>query len=317
MSAAFGQLLDITLVFSTALIFGAVGGLLSERAGVIALALEGYMTGGAFLAATSAYALERLGFGPASAYGALFLSMFAGALLALVHAAATVTYRADHVVSGVVVNFFAAGLSLFLVKLFFAGAGQTPTLREGMLSRVAIPGLADLPVVGPALFRQYPTTYLAALAVGGAYGLLFHTPLGLRLRAVGEHPEAAETLGVRVRRLRYGAVVASGAIAALGGATVALTTTGNFSHATIAGQGFIALAAMIFGRWHPFGAAAAALFFGMATGLKNVVQLSPWARAIPTEVIYMLPYALTLLVLAGFAFRSTPPAALGRTDEAR
>lgn len=318
MTLIIAQLMNITFVFSTALIFAAMGGIFSERSGVIALSLEGYMIGGAFLAAVSAHMYEQFGWGAASAYLAFVTAMIAGILLALIHALATVTYGADQVVSGVVINFLAAGLSIFLVKVLYEGAGQTPTLKTAVFSKWTIPYLADLPLLGPGLFRMYPTTYLALLIVALTAWVLWRTPFGLRLRSLGEHPAAAASLGISVSRYRYIGVIISGALAALGGATITLTTTGNFSHATIAGQGFIALAAMIFGQWKPFWVLLAALFFGMATGLKNIIQLYPWARDIPTEWIYMLPYVLTLIVLSSAISRARPPKALGEAyDPAR
>lgn len=305
-----GQLVNITLVYSTALIFAALGGIFSERSGIVNIGLEGLMTAGAFGSAITVFYLEQAGVGAVSPWVGLLASIAAGLVFAWIHAVATITYKADQVVSGVVINFLAAGLTLFLVKLLFAGAGQTDTLNE-VFGKWDILGLSGIPFLGQALFYAYPTTYIALLCVLLTAFVLYKTPFGLRLRAVGEHPSAADTVGVKVKRMRYTGVLLSGALAGLGGATITLTTTSSFSHNTISGQGFIALAAMIFGKWNPAGALGAALFFGFAQALRVFLQQYPEAQNIPSEFFYMLPYFLTILVLAGTVGRAYPPAALG------
>jgi len=184
-----------------------------------------------------------------------------------------------------------------------------------VFSKWDIPFLSEIPFLGRALFQAYPTSYLAFITVAIVWFVLFKTQFGLRLRSVGEHPRAADTAGINVFRVRYIAVMLSGALAALGGATVALTTTSNFSHNTISGQGFIALAAMIFGKWHPVGAMGAALFFGLAQAVKTLVQVFGLTKYIPVEFIYMLPYVLTILVLAGLVGKSRAPKASGEPYE--
>jgi simple sugar transport system permease protein len=218
------------------------------------------------------------------------------------------------VVSGVAINCLAPGLTVYLTKIIFAGAGQTTTLST-VFGKWSLPVLGDLPFLGHAFFVAYPTSYIAFLLVAVSWYVLYKTAFGLRLRSVGEHPRAAETAGIHVKRVRYTAVLISGALAAMGGATIALTTTSNFSHNTVSGQGYIALAALIFGKWHPLGALAAALFFGVAQALKGLVQVYNLTHYIPIEFIFMLPYVLTILVLAGAVGRSRPPAALGKPYE--
>lgn len=305
------QLINVTLVFATALIFTALGGIFSERSGIVNIGLEGLMIAGAFGSALTALYFEHSGLASLGPWAGLIAAMVVGMLFAYIHALATVTFKADQVVSGVVINFLSLGLTVYLVKVLFDGAGETETIRQAVFTKYAIPLLSDIPYVGGYLFRAYPTTYLALILVFVSYYVLWKTPFGLRLRSVGEYPSAADTLGVSVKRIRYIAVLISGALGGLGGATITLTTTSNFSHNTISGQGFIALAAVIFGKWHPFGALGAALFFGMATGLKNFIQLFSWSKNIPTEFIFMLPYVLTILVLAGAVGRARPPASLG------
>ncbi|KEQ23796.1 ABC transporter permease [Paenibacillus tyrfis] len=305
-----GELIHTTLVFSTALIFTAMGGIFSERSGVVNIGLEGLMISGAFASAVAAWYAEQAGFADGAPWIGLLAAILVSMLVSLIHAVASITFKADQVVSGVVINFLAAGFTVYLVKILFAGSGQTETLNA-VFHNVAIPGLASVPLLGYGVFTAYPTTYLALAAVALGWYAMFKTPFGLRLRAVGEHPGAADTLGVNVTRMRYIGVLLSGALGGLGGATITLTTTSNFSHNTISGQGFIALAAMIFGKWHPFGALGAAIFFGFAQAIRNFVQLFPVSQAIPMEFIYMLPYILTILVLAGAVGRAYPPASLG------
>ncbi|WP_438444923.1 ABC transporter permease [Gorillibacterium sp. sgz5001074] len=304
------ELINITLVFSTPLILAAMGGIFSERSGIVNIGIEGLMVVGAFGAGVFSFYAEDGGMGALSPWVGMLAAFILGMLLSLVHAVATITFKADQTVSGVVINFLAAGLCLYLVKLLFEGSAETTHLNE-VFSKTAVPFLSDIPFLGAALFRAYPPTYLAYAVVLITWYALFRTPFGLRLRAVGEHPSAADTVGIKVQRMRYIGVMLSGALAALGGATITLTTTSAFSHNTISGQGFIAIAAMIFGKWNPFGALGAAVFFGFATSLRNVVQLYEWSANIPQEFIFMLPYVLTILVLAGAVGKAVAPAALG------
>ncbi|MBB3114135.1 simple sugar transport system permease protein [Paenibacillus phyllosphaerae] len=305
-----GQLMNTTLVFSTALIFAALGGLLSERSGVVNIGLEGLMTAGAFAAAVGADYAARGGMsGIASAWVGLVTAMIFATVFALLHAVATITFKANQVVVGTVINFLALGFSLYMVKNLYEGAGETATVE--LFSKFQIPFLSDIPLIGEGLFTAYPTTYLCLILVFVVWYVLFKTPFGLRLRAVGEHPGSADTVGISVKKYRYIGVLLSGVFAGLGGATITLTTTSTFSHNTISGQGFIALAAVIFGKWHPLGAAGAAIFFGFAQSLRNFAQLFEFSQQIPQEFFYMLPYVLTLLVLAAAVGRSRAPGALG------
>ena len=179
-------------------------------------------------------------------------------------------------------------------------------------TNVKIPFLSDIPLLGKAIFTAYPTTYIVIALAVISYFVLFRTPFGLRLRAVGEHPSSADTVGISVTKYRYIGVLLSGALAGLGGATITLTTTSSFAHNTISGQGFIALAALIFGKWNPLGVVGAAMFFGLAQALRSFAQRFEFAQQIPAEFFYMLPYVLTLIVLAGAVGRSNAPSALGQ-----
>lgn len=306
-----GQLINTTLVFATALIFTSLGGIFSEKSGVTNLGLEGLMIFGAFAAGVAGYYAQDAGL---SGFGAACIGVLAaivfGVLVSLIHAVASITFKADQVISGIVINFLAAGSTLYMVKLLFDGAGETGLISG--FDKVTIPYLSTIPLIGDVFFHAYPTTYLAVVAVIVTYFVLYKTPFGLRLRSVGEHPSAADTVGIKVNRLRYIGVMLSGALAGIGGATITLTTTGTFSHNTISGQGYIAIAAMIFGKWNPWGAFGAAVFFGLAQAVRNYVQLFAWTQSIPQEVIYMLPYVLTIIVLVAAVGRSSAPSALGQ-----
>lgn len=306
------NLIHDTIVFSTALIFAALGGIYSERSGVTNIALEGMMIMGAFTGAVVTSFMQPLfSASVIPAWIGFAAAIVVGMIFALPHAVASITFKADQVISGVALNFLAAGLSVYLTQILFNGSAQTTTLSS-VFSKWTIPVLGDIPYLGHAIFEGYPTSFLAFILVALTWYILFKTPFGLRLRAVGEHPRAADTMGINVKRMRYLAVMISGGLAAMGGATIALTTTSNFSHNTVSGQGFIAIAAMIFGKWHPTGAMGAALFFGIAQAAKSLVQVLGLTAYVPTEIIYMLPYILTILVLAGVVGRSQAPAAIGK-----
>ena len=308
-------LIHNTIVFSTPLIFTAIGGNFSERSGVVNIGLEGMMIAGGFSAAiTTIYVGETLGMGLIAPWIGIFVAILFGMLFALPHAIATITFKADQTVSGVALNFLALGFAVFMLKRLFNGAAQTSTIQYP-LNLWEIPGLSSIPYLGKALFVAYPTSYLAFIVAFAAYFVFYKTPFGLRLRAVGEHPKAADTLGINVIRMRYTAVLISGALGAVGGATISLAITNNFTHSTISGQGFIALAALVFGKWHPLGAMGAALFFGMAQALATIGQVLGMTQYIPADFLIMLPYILTILALAGLVGKSNPPAALGRPYE--
>jgi ABC-type uncharacterized transport system permease subunit len=302
-----------SVVFATPLILAALGGVFSERSGVVNIGLEGLMIMGAFSGAIFTIWAVDWGMGAFSSWFAILAAIIIGAIFALPHAVATITFKADQIVSGVALNFLAAGLSIFLVKSIFDGAGQTPTLPDvARLSKIEIPILGDIPYIGQMFFRAYPTSYIAFAIVAIVFFFLFKTPFGLRLRSVGEHPRAADTMGINVARTRYTAVILSGALAAMGGAIYAMAITGNFSHNTISGHGFMALAALIFGKWHPVGAMGAALFFGMANALAAIGQTIGLTDYVPRELLIMFPYLITIVALASFVGRADSPAAIGK-----
>lgn len=298
------------ILFATPLIFTAIGGVFSERSGVVNIGLEGLMVIGAFVGIYVNLTYVDT-FGSAVIWVALLAAAILGAVFSLLHAVASISFRADQTVSGVAINLLSVALTLFLVKMIFEGKGQTPMISQP-IRRFSIPGLSDIPFLGPLLFKDVYSTSILAFAIAFlAWFVIYKTPFGLRLRAVGEHPMAADTMGVNVNRMRYIAVMLSGALGGLGGAAYAQTITLDFSNATIAGQGFMAIAAMIFGKWHPIGALGAALFFGLAQTLSIVGGQIPYVQEVPTVYLQILPYVLTILALAGFIGKATAPKASG------
>lgn len=282
-----------TLRIAVPYLFAAAGGVLAERSGIISLTLEGFMLGGAFSAMLGSY------YSGNPWIGAL-CGVAGGLALGVLHAVATIRYKADQVVSGIAINLLAVGLTRYFLKLVFGSSSNSPRVAgfsAGTSSTALMAGLLHNPLIPIGL-----------LIVPAAAWLLYRTPFGLRVRAVGEHPEAAVTLGISVKRVRYSAVALSGALAALGGAYLSLDQH-QFTDGMSAGRGFIALAAIIFGRWDPMRAGLACLFFAAAETLQIQLQ---GMQAIPSQLVQMIPYVLTIIALVGVVGRAVPPAALGR-----
>lgn len=297
----FETLLRIALAKSAPLTLAAVGGLLSERVGIINVGLEGMMLAGAYAAAVGSLATG-------SPWVGLMAGGAAGGVLGLLHAVACIRLRSDHVVSGTAVNLLALGGTGFLLFRTFGVHGNTPTVPK--FAPYVAPGLNAIPILGPGLSRSVPTVYLAFGTVAAAYLVLYRTVWGLRLRAVGEHPRAALSAGVRVGHIQYVGVALGGLVAGWGGAHLSLGDLSQFVERMTSGRGFVALAALICGRWHPIGALTACLFFGFAEAFAEGLQ--GVSAALPSQVFLALPFVLTMGVLAGFAGRARPPAALGR-----
>lgn len=304
------NVIDGSIVFAVALAFGALGGMLSERAGVINLGVEGFMVSGAFFGAIGTHYAETFGLGTLSPWAGVLSAFLFTAIFSYLYTLATLKFKANHVISGVVINLLSANATFFMVKLLFDGAADTPRLSH-MFKRVDLPLLSDIPFFGEAFFRSYPTTYLGLIIVIIGSYILFRTPIGLRIRGTGENPGSVDTAGVNVYRIKFWAVMLSGSLSALGGATIVLTSNGNFSFNTIAGQGYIAIAAVILGRWKPYGVMWGALLFGFAQAIKDQIQIFPSFDAIPTEVFYLLPYVITLIALILTGSKSKAPKALG------
>jgi len=292
------ELYASTLALATPLALPALGGTFSERTGVVNIAMEGNMLVGAFFGVMIAAATH-------SSWLGLLAGALAGGILSLSLAWAAIRLQANQVVVGMAVNLFAAGITAFLFNTVY-GANGTPT-NTPFLPTVTIPGVYQIPFIGPILGQQNILVYIMLLLVIVSHYVLFHTTLGLRMRAVGEHPEAADTVGVNVARLRYLGVFLGGVLAGLGGVFLSIGLLNSFDVGMTDGRGYIALAAMIFGKWTPFGSLGAALLFGFATALSFALQ----GIGISSNLVAMLPYALTIIALTGLIGRSRPPAADG------
>lgn len=304
-----------TLAFSTPLILAAMGGTISERSGVVNVAMEGMMLVACFFSAYTADKTASLAhFSPAeAALAGVVAAILAGSLLAWLHAWASIRFMANQVVSGMAINLLALGLTSYLYYTLYGSQG-TPGNLAG-IPNSSIPVLSGITFLslGSILFQQNIITYLAFASVIVAHFFLFRTTLGLRIRAVGEHPRAADSAGINVQRLRYLAVVLSGALSGLAGAYLALNGPhGLFSDNMTGGRGFIALAAMIVGKWTPFGAMGACLLFGFGQALAvSLAGLTVGSYEVSTYVLNMLPYVVTIVVVGGLVGRATPPAADG------
>jgi len=287
---------------SVPLIFGALGGVIGERVGVVNVAIEGQFLLGAFSAAL----LSSMTGNP---FVGLLGAMVGGVLVAFVLAAFSIKYLVDQVIVGVVLNVLVTGLTGFLYGALLV-PNEATLNRPVRFTRIEIPLLGDIPIIGPVLFNQTFIVYLMYATVAVVAWGLYRTRWGLRLRAVGEHPQAADTVGIKVNTSRFWNVSLAGAIAGIGGAYFTLVSVGQFTKEMTAGLGFIALAAVIFGRWDPIRATLAALLFGFATNLQNL--LTVLKTPIPSEFMLMLPYLVTILAVAGFAGQIRGPAAAGK-----
>ena len=301
------ELVRSTLRMAVPLILAALGGLLCERAGVVNIALEGMMLAGAFFGMLGS-------FYTGNAWAGALIGMLVGGLMGVIHAFLTQRMKMNHIVSGVAINIFALGITTYLLRQIFQHAGGSPSVNG--LSSWSLGFVKNIPFIGPVIADQNPLFYLAIILTAAISYILFRTPVGLRIRAIGENPDAASTAGVNIARLRYAAVIASGLLGGLSGVYLSLGQLSMFTEGMSGGRGFIALAAMIFGKWKPWGAAGAAVFFGFFDALQMRLQgQSIGSFTIPSEFMLMLPYLLTIVALAGFIGRAIPPAALGQVDD--
>ncbi|MBN1933047.1 MAG: ABC transporter permease [Anaerolineae bacterium] len=316
------SMIATTISVATPLTLGAISGIFCERAGVVNIGIEGMMLSAAFFGWFAAILCNSIWKLPPmlSLLLGVLVAILAGGLMGLLHAVLSVTYKVDQIIGGTVINILAVGITGFLNRqLFFEKGsifgGQVPH-APGVLPRLPIPGLADLPVIG-VIFTQQPIAILAVVAVAVTHFVLFSTRWGLRTRAVGEHPRAADTVGINVIRMRYANVIIGGMIAGLAGAYFTLESVPSFEPLMTNGRGFISLAAMIFGNWSPFGAWMAALVFGAAQALQINLQFfreqipPAWAFLQQAYIVGLIPYILTMIILTGIIGRTTPPAADG------
>jgi len=302
-------IVPIALAYSAPLIIAALGGIFSERSGVVNIALEGLMIMGAFVGIVSALTLSKMGLGAASPWVAMLIAIVAGVVFSLFLAVPAILFRADQTVLGVAINMLAGGLTIFLVRALY-DKGQTDSIPN-RISKENVPFLSDIPVLKMFFANIYYTSYIAIILAFVAWYVIFKTPFGLRLRSVGEHPMAADTMGISVVKMRFIGVMISGGFGGLAGAVYATSISLNFSLTTILGQGFLAIAAMIFGKWHPVGAMGAALFFGFAQAISIIGQQLPVLDQIPQVYLLIAPYLLTILALAGVVGRADAPKAVG------
>ena len=295
------SLLSITLVTATPLTLAALGGMMCERSGVVNIALEGIMLTGAFVGYAAAFATHNLWLGVLGA-------ILAGMLIAALHAVLSISFLVDQIVSGTVINILAVGITGVFYRNFIESQN---TAGPGTLPQWNVPLLSQIPVLGPIFFQNQFVTYAMLVLIVIVHFTLFHTVWGLRSRACGEHPLAAETAGINVYFVRYVNVIASGALAGLGGAYFSLQQIGNFLPGMTGGRGFIGLAAMIFGHWTPVGAFLASLLFAGSDQVGSRLQ-SVFHVPIPLQFLGMVPYILTIVVVAGAMGRAIAPAADGK-----
>jgi ABC-type uncharacterized transport system permease subunit len=294
------DLWQAALAAAVLLLLPALGGVISERSGVVNIAMEGMMLTGAFFGVVADLAWHN-------PWLATLVAIAAGGAMALIHAVVSIRFRADQIVSGIAINIFAAGLTVFLVRRIFGQQDVGHVGQSELLPNLSIPLLDQIPFLGKVIFQQNVVVYIALILLVVVHVVLFRTRLGLRIRAVGEHPHAADTAGINVYTIRYGAVITSGLLSGLAGAFLAIGVSNTFVPNMTDGRGYIALAAMIFGKWTPLGAFLACLIFGVGEAIyanNSTIHVSAY-------LLSMLPYILVLVVLAGLVGRSSPPAADG------
>ena len=301
-----------TLEFAGLLVLPAIGGVISERSGVVNIAMEGMMLAGAFASVIITLAMHNLGMNDfLSVLIGTIAALLAGGLMALIHALVSINFKANQIISGIAINIIALGLTSYLVFVITPAGQGVPSLPGNLrLPTLNFGPFSAIPWIGPVLFQQNLIFYIALLVLIGTQLFLFRTNLGLRIRAVGEHPQAADTAGINVQLLRYMCVLSSGLLSGLAGAYLALGVAGIFNPGMTNGRGYIALAAMIFGKYTPLGAAIGCLIFGLGDGLGIPLQDLSNSPNI-TNLLLTLPYLLTLIALVGLVGRTTPPAADG------
>ncbi|MBI9093831.1 MAG: ABC transporter permease [Sphaerochaeta sp.] len=301
------QIFPYAIAYTIPLLVTSLGGLYSERSGVTNIGLEGLMLVGYFASAITIKLTEAT-LGVNALPVGLLVGVLAGAIFSLLHAFASINLRADQIISGTAINMLAGALTVYLARTI-SGSGNVRIFMG--IVRKDIPFLSEVPILGPLLFSQtYWTTWLCLLIWALSWVLLYKTSFGLRLRACGEHPSAVASAGVNVHFMRYFGVIMSGALAGLGGSVILITYSGEFN-GTVAGLGFLALAALIFGQWKPLGILGATFFFGIATTIANVSQVIPSLNVIPPVIFKVFPYIATLLALVLFSKKSAAPKAIG------
>jgi len=306
------RIFPYAIAFTMPLLATALGALYSERSGVVNIGLEGLMVVGNFTAAVVISRLQPT-MGQAAIWVGLAFAMLAGLLFAVLHAIASINLKANQVISGTAINMVAGAITVFLARTFTGSGNIHITLGFVPFD---VPLLCKIPVVGPLFFtKTYATTWLLLAILAFSWFLLYKTPFGLRLRSCGEHPQTADAAGINVYRMRYAGVLISGALAGLGGGIMLVTFAGEFN-GSVAGLGFLALAALIFGNWKPLGILGATFFFGFASTIANVSQVVPALTKVPGLVLKAFPYVVTLLALVAFSKTNQAPKADGEIYDA-
>ncbi|MCT4565666.1 MAG: ABC transporter permease [Maledivibacter sp.] len=306
-------IIPLMLTSAAPIISTSIGGLFSERSGVFNIGLEGLMMVGAFTAATVTVLVEG-SFGAMSPWIGMLAGIITGGLFSIIHAYVSINLRADQVISGTAINLLGAGLTIYLCEIIF-DQQRTVAFMNG-IKKQDILVLSDIPVLGKLFFQKvHSTSYIVILIALVVWYIVYKTPFGLRLRAVGEHPGAADSMGINVYKMRYIGVILSGMFAGLGGSIMVLTQDIQYTYATIHGTGFIALAALIFGKWHPLGVVGAGIFFGFSQALGIVAYQIPFLSKLPQEFFWAFPYILTVIALVVFSGKSVGPRAAGKPYE--
>ena len=306
------QVFPYAISYTIPLLITALGALYCERSGIVNIGLDGLMIIGSFAGALTVSKLQANGV-PGALWIGLLVAVLIGVLFSLLHAFASINLNADQVISGTAINMMAGALTIYLARNI-TGSGNI-RVSNGFIPR-DIPILSDIPVIGPLFFtKTYVTTWVVLIILAISIFILYKTSFGLRLRACGEHPQAAQAAGISVFKMRYIVVMISGGMSALGGAIMLLTFSGEFN-GSVAGLGFLALAALIFGQWRPLGILGATFFFGFASTIANVSQVIPSLAQIPGVILKTFPYIVTLIALVLFSKSSQAPKAAGEPFDA-
>ncbi len=310
------SMVPATLMVATPIIIAALGGLFSERSGIVNICIEGIMMVGGFAGATVCVLLESdPTFGPYAGWLGLLAGLVVGIIYSLLLAVSTINFKADHTIAGTAINMLAAGITIYLCQIIF-GQQRTIAFSKGISKMKKIPLLSDIPVIGQAFTGIYPTIFIALILVLVTWFVVYKTRFGLRLRSCGENPHAAASMGINVYKTRYAAVMISGALAGLAGAIMVLTNGIQYTASSIHGVGFIAIAALIFGKWHPLGTLGAGLFFGFSSALGVYASMIPLLNLIPSEFFSCIPYVLTIVALIIFSGKAVGPKASGQIYDA-
>ncbi len=308
------QMFPLALMSAVPLILGALGGLYSERCGIVNIAIDGTMQIGAFVACITIIFCERAGISNTIIpWFALLTAILSGMAFIAIHGVASIHFRADQTISGTALNVLAGGLTIYLCQILFNGQKQTDYYAmTSSFTKINVPILQDIPFIGPILFKNaYITTYIAFFLVFATWYIVYKTPFGLRLRSCGEFPQASASMGVNVTKTRWAGLMFSGALSGLAGAVLIMTTSSYYYIGTVHGLGFVAIATLIFGQWNPWGVLAGGIFFGFAQVLGYFSSSIPLLSGLPVEFYSIFPYIVTILVLILFSGKSAAPKASG------